>query len=418
MTKGNLLILSILTVSLPSVALATNGYFVHGNGVKAQGNAGTGIALFQDSLAAANNPSAVSWLGNRVDVGATLFNPDRSAEIKGNAYGADGHYDGNGKKYFVLPEAAFTRQLSEPISIGLAIYGHGGMNTSYKKNPYAAFGNTGTAGVNLAQIFLTPTLSWKYTDNQAIGLSANLLYQRFSATGIQGFSPFSEDGTALSNQKTDSSTGIGGKLGWSAKLGEQVVVGATYSSKIKASKFDKYRGLFAEQGDFDVPANYSIGLAYQPISGLTLAADVQRIDYSDVNSVGNRFDLQQLASGNRFGSQKGAGFGWEDATVYKVGATYALNPKITLRAGYSHVDQPIAADQTFLNILAPAVVEDHASVGATWAIDAQQELSIAYTHAFESKVSGSGSIPSPFGGGEANLQMSQDILGLAYGWKY
>jgi len=38
-------------------------------------------------------------------------------------------------------------------------------------------------------------------------------------------------------------------------------------------------------------------------------------------------------------------------------------------------------------------------------------------------VNGSGSIPPGFppaglGGGEANLRMSQNALGVAYGWKY
>lgn len=37
----------------PGLALATNGYFSHGYGVKSQGLAGVGIALPQDGLAAA-----------------------------------------------------------------------------------------------------------------------------------------------------------------------------------------------------------------------------------------------------------------------------------------------------------------------------------------------------------------------------
>jgi long-chain fatty acid transport protein len=37
-------------------------------------------------------------------------------------------------------------------------------------------------------------------------------------------------------------------------------------------------------------------------------------------------------------------------------------------------------------------------------------------HAFEKKVNGSGSIPSGYGGGDANLKMYEDSLGIAYGW--
>lgn len=419
MKKQHLLWLGFLSAIVPVSTYATNGYFVHGNGIQSQGTAGVGIALFQDALTGANNPAGISWVGNRADIGATLFNPDRRADITGNGYGANGHYNGNGKRYFVLPELALVQRLDNvPVSVGLALYGNGGLNTGYKNNPYAAFGNRGPAGVNLAQLFFTPSVSWQYADNQSIGIAANVLYQRFSATGIQGFAPFSQDGTALSDNKSDSSTGVGGRIGWSGKFANKLTLGATYASKIDASKLHKYRGLFADAGQFDVPANYGVGLAYQPVQPLTLAADVQRIQYSDVASVHHRFDANQLLAGNLFGTANGPGFGWKDVTVYKLGATYALNPQLTLRGGYSHATQPIPNDQTFLNVLAPGVIQDHASVGATWAIDPHQEVSVAYTHGFNKKVKGSGSIPVAFGGGEANIQLQENIVGLAYGLKY
>lgn len=41
----------------------------------------------------------------------------------------------------------------------------------------------------------------------------------------------------------------------------------------------------------------------------------------------------------------------------------------------------------------------------------------SYMHAFEEKLRGNGSIPTEFGGGEANLKMYEDSLGIAYGWQ-
>jgi len=38
-------------------------------------------------------------------------------------------------------------------------------------------------------------------------------------------------------------------------------------------------------------------------------------------------------------------------------------------------------------------------------------------HAFENEVKGSGSIPVGFGGGEADIKMYQDAIGIAYSWK-
>lgn len=412
------ILVTLAGIGSAPLALATNGYLSHGYGVQAQGLAGTAIALPQDALAIASNPAGISNLGQRVDIGATVFNPDRNASITDNGAGANGQYDGNGKEYFLIPEFGYIQPLVHDVTVGLAVYGNGGMNTNYKKNPYAAFGNSGSAGVNLAQIFLSPAVAWQFAEGQSLGLSANLLYQRFSASGIQGFSDFSENSKAFSDQQNDSSTGIGARVGWSGQLGDKVTLGATWASKIKATRFKKYEGLFAEQGSFDVPENYGIGIAYHPVPQLALSADVQRIEYGDVKSVANPFSVQSLFAGNIFGSSNGVGFGWDSINVYKLGALYQYSPALILRAGYSHSDQPVPASQTLLNILAPGVIQDHASIGATWQVDQHSELSVAYTHGFNNRVKGRNSIPANFGGGEATLEMNQHILALAYGYKF
>ena len=60
-----------------SVAHATNGYFAYGYGTKNKGMAGAGVALPQDSLAAAVNPAGTLHVGDRVDAGASIFSPPR-----------------------------------------------------------------------------------------------------------------------------------------------------------------------------------------------------------------------------------------------------------------------------------------------------------------------------------------------------
>jgi long-chain fatty acid transport protein len=185
------------------------------------------------------------------------------------------------------------------------------------------------------------------------------------------------------------------------------------------SKFDKYKGLFAEQGDFDIPSSYGVGIALKATPQLTLAADVQRINYSDVASVGN-LSLPNLANG--LGSDNGAGFGWRDVTTTKLGASYAYSDALTVRAGYNHSTQPIRSSDTLFNILAPGVIQDHVTLGATWVFANKSEVSLSYIHAFEENVNGNDSIPpgfppAGFGGGETNLKMYQDSLGIAYGWQ-
>lgn len=399
----------------PGLALATNGYLSHATGVKAQGIAGVGIALPQDGLAAATNPAGTAFVGNRLDVGLTWFRPSRGTEISGNGAGLNGSYAGNDTRNFYIPEIGYVQQVTPHLAAGVAVYGNGGMNTDYGRNPYRAFGASGPAGVNLEQLFISPSLAWKITEDHAIGLAVNFAYQRFKAEGIQPFAVASASPGDFTNRGSDSATGWGFRLGYTGKLTPDLTVGATWASKTWTGKFDKYQGLFAQEGGFDIPSNFGVGVAWKATSALVLAADVQRILYSDVKSVGN--PIGNLFAGNAFGTSNGPGFGWQDVTVAKLGVSYDI-ADWTLRAGYSHTTQPIPQDQTFLNILAPGVVQDHLSLGATWNLSRSSELSVAYTHAFKKTVNGSGSIPALYGGGEADIHLSEDIFGIAYGWKF
>lgn len=413
------LLTTALLASIP--AWATNGYFSHGYGIKSQGIGGVGIALPQDGLAAASNPAGIAFLDKRVDLGLTWFSPKRSAQIIGNAFGPNATYDGNSKSNFFIPELGYINKVNEAITASLAIYGNGGMNTSYASNPYARFGSAGKAGINLEQLFITPSVAYKVNEQNSLGLAVNFAYQRFSAEGLNAFAGASINGANLTNRGTDTSTGFGIRLGWTGQLAPDLTLAATWASKIKTGKFNNYSGLFANAGSFDIPENYGLGLAFKATPELTLAADVQRINYSGVASVANTLSNLTVL-GNPLGSANGAGFGWRDITVVKLGVYYSVAPDLTLRAGYNHSGQPIPSNQTFFNILAPGVVQDHLTLGGTWNTPGGDELSVAYSHGFRNTVNGAGSIPPGlppgFGGGEANISLETNSLGVAYGWKY
>lgn len=396
-------------------AWATDGYFSHGYSVRSQGVGGVGIALPQDALAAAANPAGMGKVGSRVDAGVTWFRPVRESEIEGSgAPGANGTYKGNDSQNFFIPELGYNTQYSDDVTLGVSVYGNGGMNTDYKKGIPLFNSNGRRTGVDLAQVFVAPTVTWKVQEHHTLGVSLNLAYQRFEAKGLQNFSNQSSSAANLTNNGHDDSYGAGVHIGWLGEITDAVTLGATYQSRTYMSRFDKYKGLFAEQGDFDIPSTYGVGVAVKVTPALTLAGDFQRINYSEVDAVGNA-SLSNLNNG--LGNDNGAGFHWQDAKVYKIGALYQYSPALILRAGYNHVDQPIRAGDTLFNILAPGVVKDHVSIGATWVLSPQSEVSFAYTHAFENTVRGQNSIPAGFGGGDANVRMYQDALGVAYTWK-
>jgi long-chain fatty acid transport protein len=413
----------IALAGLSGSAFATNGYFGHGYGMKAKGMGGVGIAYGQDAMAAATNPANMVLIGNRWDVGVDYFRPQREASIAGSPGGfLDGKYDGNASENYFVPEFGYNKMIANNMSLGVSVYGNGGMATDYKNNPYAGFtggpGTVGNAGVDLAQLMIAPTWSYKLNENHAIGVSLKIAYQRFEAFGLQAFTApgFSAFPTKMTNNGHDSSWGWGIGIGWTGQITPTVKLGATYQSKTSMQEFDDYKGLFAEKGGFDIPENYGIGISWQATPQLVVAADVTQINFSKINSVGN--PLIFPPAGAPLGTSKGAGFGWDDMTVYKIGFAYDLNKEWTVRAGYNYSSQPIPNSQTFFNILAPATVEDHLTLGATWRLASGGEVTFAYMHAFEETVKGSGSL-APLGmPGNANLKMYEDSFGVAYGVKF
>lgn len=404
-----------VAMAAPAFAWATNGYFSNGYGAASQGMAGVGIGLPQDALAAAANPAGIAFVGNRFDGGVSLFLPSRGTEVSGNGYGVDGSYAGNNRSIFALPEFGVTYQFLPNVYAGLALYANGGLDTGYAQNPYRSFGASGSAGVDLEQVFLSPTIAYKLFDRHAFGIGLNIAYQRFTASGLQPFTGMSVAPGNVSNQGADSTIGVGVHLGYTGQITPSLTVGVTWASKIHG-RFDKYKGLFANGGSFDIPENYGIGVSWKVTPAWTVAADFQRILYGNVNSIAN--PLANLFAGNALGASGGPGFGWRNTNVIKIGTSYDVNRRLTLRAGYSHASQPVASTETFLNILAPGVVQDQATVGATWRADEKTSVGLFYGHAFRKTVSGNNSIPASFGGGNANVHLAEDVVGVSVGRRF
>lgn len=416
-------VMAVAGFVLPGAALATNGYFAHGYGVKSQSMGGVGIALPQDALAAATNPAGMAMVGDRLDVGLTWFSPKRTTtESTGMAVPGDSK---SGQNNFYVPEFGYNKMLDSNMAVGIAVFGNGGMNTNYNAKLFP--GGTTNTYSNLEQLFISPTFAMKVAPNHSIGASLNLIYQTFEAHGLQGFQAMSRYSSNVTDKGKDSSSGYSIKLGWTGMVSSDVTLGATYQSRSNTSKFDDYKGLFAEAGKFDVPETYGFGVAVKATPQLVVAADVVQINYSKVRSLGNTTRLSGLTGGQfMLGDDNGSGFGWDDQTVFKLGMSYEYSKDLTLRAGYNHAKSPVKGDQTFFNILAPATVEDHLTLGGTWKLQNNAELTVSYMHAFNKQITGAqpGSSTEALSAlgypaaSHVDLKMNQDSLGVAYGMKF
>ncbi len=420
--KKSLLALTVSGLLIAPAAHATNGYFAHGYSTKEKGLAGAGVAHSQDTLASANNPAGMVGVGNRMDVGAAIFNPNRSYTVTGAPSGApgtfgltEGSYDST-HDYFLVPSFGYNMMLDSTSSFGIAAYGNGGMNTDYDTVPGGGTFYAGAAGVNLAQLFINASYSKKLNADHSVGASLIFAYQMFKADGLGSFATFSTDATKLTDNGDDTSTGFGAKIGWQGKVDPAVTLGASYQTKMSMSEFDDYAGLFAEGGDFDIPATLSLGAAWAIDDKRTLLVDVQTIYYSDVSSIANPFANLFTGPAGALGGSSGAGFGWDDMTVVKIGYEWMQND-MTWRVGLSNGSQPIPDSEVMFNILAPGVMETHLTFGFTKALDASSELDFAFMYAPANDVSGPNPMEAP-GQQTIELEMDQMELQLSYAMKF
>lgn len=426
--------LAVCALAAPA-AHATNGYFSHGYGMTAKGMGGASVALALDAFGGANNPASMVWAGSRLDAGLDWFSPRRSASRSGSIGGvADFSADSDSTNFFI-PEFAYNRMLAPDMSIGITVYGNGGMNTDYpggvancgmapSGTPANGLCGQGRLGVNLEQLIIAPTFAWKFHPDHSIGIAPLLGYQKFKAEGLQafdnapGFPPFTGAPGRVTNNGNDSSTGWGARIGYYGRFLPGFTVGAQYASKMSMGKFDKYKGLFAEDGGFDIPSHYAIGAAFQVAPAWLIALDYERINYSEIASINNPSSNQAP-----LGAANGPGFGWQDVDVIKLGVQWKLNPQLTLRAGYNHGDNPIRAQDVSFNILAPGVVRDHYTLGLTFDVAPNSAITVAYMHAAKESVTGASMFNSPalFGpgnGGTEKIEMYQNSLGVAWGMKF
>ncbi len=458
-----------LTVALAfaaGTASATNGYYTHGTGTKSKAQAGAGSANPEEILAMATNPSALAYVPESIDAGLSLFMPFRDYKTspslangacspQGCAYTIGPNDISSKNEWFLIPSVAMNWKLTDVDFLGAAFYARGGMNTQWDGgtatyDPYFGQGKPttfpgtfggGTAGVDLMQGFLNFTYARKLGDTISAGVSGIVAMQRFQARGVSKFAPFTKTFVSTFNPATGSgqmpqnlsgnghqmSYGYGGEVGFQWHPTDQIGFAAAYTTKMSMSKLTDYKDLFAEGGGFDMPATWTLGLAYKPTPAWALMFDVQGIDYSQIRAVGNGIQnlfkcpilSQDFSNFDHdveycLGGSRGGGFGWRDMTVYKFGGSWKYSDEWTWRAGYSYAKQPIPNNQMTFNILAPGVMEQHWTAGFTNTQSSGNELNFSFMFAPSNSVKG----PQNFDPTQSvEFKMYQLDFEVSYSWR-
>lgn len=451
-----------------------------GTASKGMAGTGVGSNADMGSIMTATNPALGVFVDDRWEAGLSIFSPRRSytagpSTLNGGVIDLGGcsptspefclpsHTITPGKvdsdsEWFPIPYVAKNWSLANGGNITGAFYGRGGMNTDWDDSGASAVGYfcggnpfagdppgtgqgpycAGEAGVDLMQAFLSVTYSAQVNDKFAWGIGPVIALQSFEAKGVSTFaqvtktcvSTLQPDGSCtlpenLSDNGHDTVFGFGFTGGIWVGMTDTLSFGLSYTSEMEMDEFDDYADLFAKDGEFNIPASIKAGISWVASDTLRVNFDVENTAFDDIDSVGNPminlFSCPRVPGGTDIesclGGSRGAGFGWDDMTTYKIGFEWQQSEANTLRFGYSHGEQPIQDEDVLFNILAPGVMEQHITFGLTHRTASGSAWDFSLMYAPEKNITG----PSLFDPGAdfmspqtIELEMTQFEFEVAY----
>jgi long-chain fatty acid transport protein len=409
-----------------TAAFATNGDNLIGMGAKTRGMGGVAIGMSHGAESGIANPAMITTVkNNEISFGGTVFMPDVETDM-----GTGGGSIKSDNDLSVIPEVAIAQKINDNFYWGIGMYGVAGMGVDYSDalNGFDGAATTAaanTAGFNafmgvmgaggtMAQAQMAggyATAGTVFADlaKGNFGMKTNLQLMQFAvplAFKLDSFSfaiapilqygsldidyrlpsiTMNAAGTAVQSiSLTGASTrGVASDLGLGYSAGvsfaeEGLTLGATYKSAINMKYNDviskavadfstdpvtRVQGMYMSD-NLEQPSEMGAGISYE-IAGNTIAFDYKRVNWASAQGYKD--------------------FGWQDQDVYALGYQYAASDW-AVRAGWNHSTSPIVSQaNTLLNTLNllgfPATVEDHYTVGGSYAFTKMTSLDLAYVYA-------------------------------------
>lgn len=418
--RGGVVLALLLALAPP--AHATDGHFLHGVGAVNSAMGGAGVAAPGDLLGSfyLNPAGLVCEHGTRISLGFEMMKPDRTVTSE---FGGFTGRTTSKSDFTPIPAFGFATKVNDRVSLGVGMLGIGGFGVDYPADPAnpvlgprpQGFGQVAS---NFQFMKIAPSVAFMASDNLYLGAALNLDWASLSVDPMPiappAFDPGS--GTAYYSRATatDGSFGVGLQAGLIYRATDAVRVGLSYTSPQWFEDFN-YNAVYEnpELPDFqthreivfamDVPAVYAGGLAVQR-GRFLWTGDGRYITYSKTAGFSE-------SGMNQDGSVRG--FGWQDIWVLATGLQFRPIDRLALRGGYNFTENPIPAEQSAMNVPAPAIVQHHLTLGLGYRFG---DLSVdaGYYRAFKNDITGQ--MQTPNGPLTVTNEMSEDSFLLTFSY--
>lgn len=319
-----------------------------------------GFALDTMSARATGQGSAMT--AGVDDSSAVYYNPAGLVQTKGLSLMAGAHIiipgvsftpaDGSGK-VSVAPNPATpphlfaALKLSDDVAFGLGVYTPFGNTAQW---PEGWVGEQLITRSSLQTFYFSPSFAFRIADRFRAGLGMDFV----RATVAQS--------RTLNFVDTQGSLSFGGATwGTGANAGIQVDIikemltaGVAYRSSVLlpfegAVDFrdvpPELQGTLVDQNltaDFTLPSQWQLGLSYKPMEKLRLGFDAWYVDWSSFKSLRVEFEDPALTSDDPKR--------WQGVWSFRVGGEYAVNDRLSVRAGFKYDPTPSPQDTLAPNL--------------------------------------------------------------------
>lgn len=406
----------------PAYAFATNGYQLIGIGSYQKSLAGAVTALPGSNMTAVTNPAGMMRIGHRADFSMEAFMPERFNDF--TAIG--GGKAESSSEIYGIPAIGWNGPIGsrDDMVFGGGMYGTSGMGVDYSSTlmqPSVYW--DGYSSIAFWQ--MAPSLAWQAAEKLSLGASINIDFQQvaFQQRMLADTNGDGQGDMVVNNfdlSRGASAFGFGLSLGILYDVNEMVTIGAAYKSKQFFTDLE-YQLAYGDidmsafgggplpagtyKLDLDFPQQAAVGIAVHATENFTVAADVKWINWSDT--------MDTLAVSGP-GGNTAMDPGWDDQVVFAIGLAYKVNDRFNLRAGFNYGESPIDTANAASNMLLPAVVETHYTVGADYSLDDHWDIGFHYMYVPENTVTAGPATSAP----GVRISLSEQSFGMNLGYRF
>lgn len=363
MTRRMTLLVLTCAVGLLAAGVAQGGGFnIYEAGARGTALGGAFTATADDASAIFFNPAGLAWqTGHGLDLNLMPILP--GSEFTGANIGGNSIGDGTTNEQTFLIPGLYYRGTAGKLSYGIGVEAPFGLGVEWK-DPETWAGRRQSYDVDLATIYITPAVAYRFADNAAVSFGMDVAFTEIELNRFQStpFGPLSTEIDVIDAKlKGTSNLNFTPVVGLMVKANDKLTFGAMYHHEKKmvfedqdmtlknvaptelgggalAAGVDAMIAGFGGpdqkvSADLYLPHILSLGAAYQFTERLRVEADAVHFGWDTFESL-----VLDFASETMEDSEIPENY--ESRWQYRFGASYRVTPRLLAMVGLVLDDAP------------------------------------------------------------------------------